>query len=338
MKRLRELLVPFFIAALTAPASAQTIGDRLRSIVSEIWDPFFILVAIVSAVAGLFFLIKGFMKLVEAAQSGGRGGYGPGLVYIAVAAMLISLPDAAGVGMQSVLGAARGGATLGSAELDYNDTGMDGSFMGRIAGPLAAVGATENCLQSEQPATCMARNVARNVVPMAVMALFAIVFIVGLIAFAGAILDIARSSERGDQRGGHVTKIVTSILLMNSPLFFTQVTTTLLGNIDSPITEAGLNTSSPLLSYPAGSTLEVVQNYVELIGHSFTILAFFGAWAFVRGVFMIKGVAEAGRQAGSYGMAATYIIAGILMANSKFSTCLVLSSFGGDSMGAGFCS
>lgn len=320
-------------------AQAQTIGDRLQAIVGDIWDPFFILAAVLSGIAGLFFAVKGFMKLAEAAQNGGggRSSYGTGLIYIAVAAMLISLPDAAGVGMQSVLGAARGGATLGSGALDYSDEGISGSFMERIAGPLASVGETENCLTSEQPATCMARNVAKNVVPMAVMALFAIVFIIGFISFASAIMEIARSSERGDQKGGHITKIITSVLLMNSPLFFTQVTKTMLGSIDSPITNDGLNVSSALLRYPTGSDIQVVQNYVELIGHSFTILAFFGAWAFVRGIFMVKGVAEAGRQAGSYGMAATYMIAGILMANSKFSSCLVLTSFGGPNMGAGFC-
>jgi hypothetical protein len=36
-------------------------------------------------------------------------------------------------------------------------------------------------------------------------------------------------------------------------------------------------------------------------------------------------------------MAATYIIAGILMANAKFSTCLILATVGGADMGTGFC-
>ena len=125
---------------------------------------------------------------------------------------------------------------------------------------------------------------------------------------------------------------------MNSPLFFSLATTTLLGDIDSPLGSVGhLNAGSSLLTYPTESTLEIVQRYTELIGHSFTILAFFGAWAFVRGIFMIKSVAEAGRQGGSYGMAATYIIAGILLANSKFSACLILGSVGGEGMGLGFC-
>lgn len=325
-------------AAAPAYAQAPTIGDRLSSIVTEVWNPFFLLIAVGVAVTGLFIFFRGMMKIVEAAQSGGRGGFGPGITHIVVAVFLIALPDAAGIGMTSVLGSARGGATLGSGALDYNDRGMSGSFLDAITGGLATVGEVDNCLVSEAPATCMAKNIAVNVIPMAVMMLFAMVFLVGLVAFASAIIDIAKASERGDNSRGHVTRIVTSVLLMNAPLFFTMLTTTLLNPNDSPITTTGLNVRSTMLSYPAGSTLEVVQRFTELIGHSFTILAFFGAWAFVRGIFMIKSVAEKGPQSGSYGMAAVYIVAGILLANSKFSACLILGTIGGAAMGAGFCS
>lgn len=321
-----------------AYAQAQTIGDRLRSIVSEIWNPLFLLVAVGVALIGVFVFFRGLMKIVEAAQGGGRGGFGPGITHIVVAIFLIALPDAAGIGMTSILGSARGGGTLGSDGLDYNDNGMTGNFLDAMTGGLANVGKVENCLTSDSPATCMASNIATNIIPMAVMMLFAMVFIIGLISFASAIIDIAKSSDRGDNSRGHGTRIVTSVLLMNAPLFFTLLTTTLLNTGDSPITTAGLNTSSGMLSYPTGSPLEVVQNFTRLIGHSFTILAFFGAWAFVRGIFMIKSVAEKGGQSGSYGMAATYIVAGILLANSKFSACLVLGTIGGASMGAGFCS
>ena len=337
MRRAPSILAFLSLLALTAPASAQTIGSQLSAIVSEVWNPLFLLVAVGSALLGIFLFFRGLMKVVEAAQSG-RGGFGPGLTNIVVAIFLIALPDAAGIGMTSILGAARGGGELGAAGLDYNDAGMTGNFLSSITGGLASVGAVENCLTSDAPATCMARNIASNIIPMAVMMIFALVFIVGLISFASALADIAKSSERGDQSRGHGTRVVTSILLMNAPLFFTLLTSTLLDAGDSPITTTGLNADSSMLKYPSGSSLQVVQNFTELIGHSFTILTFFGAWAFVRGIFMIKSVAEKGGQSGSYGMAATYMVAGILMANSKFSACMILGTIGGADMGAGFCS
>jgi uncharacterized membrane protein HdeD (DUF308 family) len=76
--------------------------------------------------------------------------------------------------------------------------------------------------------------------------------------------------------------------------------------------------------------------YSQLLSNAFVILVFFGAWAFVRGVFMFKGVAE-GKQQGSYGMAFTYTIAGIMLANAKFSTCLILGTVGGVDSAVDFC-
>jgi len=337
MGNVRNTAAILSLLAMASPAGAQTIGGQLQSIVTNVWNPLFLLVAVGTALLGVFLFFRGMMKLVEAAQSGGRGGFGPGITHIVIAAFLIALPDAAGIGMMSVFGSARGGGTLDAGSLDYNDGGMGGDFLSAITGGLANVGAVDNCLVSAGPATCMAKNLATNVVPMAIMMLFAMVFIVGLIAFASAIADIAKASERGDNSKGHVTRIVTAILLMNAPLFFTMMTTTLLNAGDSPITATGFNSNSPMLSYPTGSPIAVVQNFTQLIGHSFTILTFFGAWAFVRGIFMIKAVAEKGGQSGSYGMAATYIVAGVLLANAKFSACLVLGTIGGANMGSGFC-
>ena len=323
---------------MTTAANAQdaTIGGRLFEIIKDSWNPIFLLIVVVMGVLGIYFIARGLVKCVEAAQNNGRSSYGNAIAYLFAGAMLVALPDVAGIGMTSLLGNARGGGTLHSAELDYNDEGMNGSFLSAIAGSYGSVGTPENCLSHQAPATCMAGNLARNAIPMGVMALFAIVFLIGLASFAMAITDIAKSTERGDQGRGKWTKLITAILLMNSPFFYTVVTSTLLGDLNSPVGLNGLNSDSPLLKYPINSSLEVVNNFSVLIGHAFVILTFFGAWAFVRGIFMIKGVAE-GRGNGSYGMAMTYIVAGILLANSKFSACLILGTFGGAELSAGFC-
>ncbi|NTF17188.1 hypothetical protein G6L37_01930 [Agrobacterium rubi] len=332
-----------FAFAMLAPTlamaqSSSTIGDRLAAMVNDAWNPIFLLVAVAAGLGGIFLFAKGLMKLVDASSDRSNTGFAPGLTYIALAAALIALPDAAGMGMTSILGAARGGGTLDSSGLDYSDSGTAaGNFLTQINGGLASVGGVENCLNSETPAACMAKNIATNVIPMAVYALFAMVFIFGLIIFAMTLVEIAKSSESPNQRSqGGITKLITAVLLMNAPLAFGLVSTTLFGT-DGTIGANGLTSiNSGLLSYPSGSSLEIVKRYTELIGHAFVILTFFGAWAFVRGVFMIKGTIE-GRQQGSMGMAGVYIVAGVLMANAKMSTCFILNTVGGASMAAGFC-
>ncbi|WP_315923262.1 DUF308 domain-containing protein [Mesorhizobium sp. SP-1A] len=341
---LRKLIVlsTAYFLGFTSVAFAQeakqgtTVGTLLSNFIKESWNPIFLLIVVAMGVTGIYFIARGLTNLVEATRQNGRHNYSAGIVMMLAGAMLVSLPDVAGVGMTSLLGSARGGGVLGSAELDYNDQGMGGDFLNSIAGPLGSVGTVENCIGHAAPATCMAANVARNVVPMAVMALFSIVFLAGLISFAMAIIELARNSERGDNRPGKLTKLITAVLLMNAPLFYTILTTTLLGSVDNPIGMNGLNTSSDLLKYPIASNLEVVQRFAELIGHAFTILTFFGAWAFVRGIFMVKGIAE-GKDNRHYGMAITYMVAGILMANSKFSACVILGTFGGSELAKGFC-
>lgn len=308
--------------------------------IDDMWNPLFLLVAVCSGIGGLFMFARGLMKLSAASSQSAQSNsssWGPGLVSLVIAAMLLALPDAAGMGMTSVLGAAKGGATLGSAGLDYNDNGMTGNFLDAITGGKAAVGGVENCLVSGTPAACMANNIATNVIPMAVMALFAMVFIFGLIIFAMTLIEIAKAQENPNQAGkGAITKLVTAVMLMNAPLAFGLATKTLMGT-DGTITATGLNTSSDFLKYPTGSSLEIVQKYTALIGHSFTILTFFGAWAFVRGIFMIKSLVEGRGNQGSFGMAGVYIVAGVLMANAKPSTCFILNTVGGQSMAAGFC-
>lgn len=314
-----------------------TVGNRLSAIVDDVWNPFFLLVAVCSAIGGLFMFARGMMKLVAASGDRSNMGFGPGLVSLVIAAALLALPDAAGMGMTSILGSAKGGSTLGGSELDYGDNGISGNFLNAITGGKATVGGVQNCLDSSTPAACMAQNIATNVIPMAVMALFGMVFIFGLIIFAMTLVEIAKGQENPNQAGkGAITKLVTAVLLMNAPLAFGLATRTMLG-MDGTIGDSGLNTSSELLKYPTGSSLEIVKKYTELIGHSFTILTFFGAWAFVRGIFMIKSLVEGRGQQGSFGMAGVYIVAGVLMANAKPSTCFILNTVGGASMAAGFC-
>jgi len=187
----------------------------------------------------------------------------------------------------------------------------------------------------------MARNIATNAIPMAIWALLGITFIVGFLNFASAIAEMTHSqNSHGSSHGlpkGWWLKIITSILLMNAATLFTLFSTTILAANDSPITAQGLNAGSSLLQYPSNSSIAIVQKYAEMIGYCFVILTFFGVWAFVRGIFLIKATAEGRQSQGSYGMGFVFIVAGVLLANAKYSTCVILTTMGGSQMAQGFC-
>ena len=329
--------VPLVLLAGEARAdTANTVGEKLVGLIENVWNPLFLLIAVAAAVCGLWMMAKGLLKLADTREHMNGKGIGPGLAWIVVGAMLIALPDTAGIGMTSVLGSARGGGALGGAGLDYND-GMSGDWLTAMTGGTVSPGSVENCVGSDEPAVCMARNIATNAVPMGIMVLFSLVFLAGLAGFAMTLVDMARNAE-GNQSKSFVTRLVIGALLMNAPIAFSFMSTTFFGSSQSTLSTVGhLNPSSGLLTYTTGSSIDIVVRYSKLIGYSFTILAFFGAWAYVRGIFMIKGVAEAGRNAGSYGMAGVYMVAGILMANAKWSTCIILKTAGGSGLAAGFC-
>lgn len=337
LNKLNWLLVPAIMAAGEARAdTSNTLGQKLVGLIENVWNPLFLLIAVLAAVGGIWMMAKGLMKLAEAANDRGGKGFAPGLIWIIVGTMLIALPDTAGMGMTTVFGSARGGGELSGAGLDYKD-GYSGNYFAPFTGGTVAPGDVTNCLGADDPAVCMARNIAVNAVPMGIMVLFSLVFLAGLAGFAMTLVEMAKNSDQPGQSKSHITRLVICILLMNAPIAFSFMSQTMFGNSNSTLTEFGLNSDSSLLKYTGGSSIDIVIRYSKLIGYAFTILAFFGAWAYIRGIFMVKSVAEAGRNAGSYGMAGVYMVAGILMANAKASTCVIMKTAGGAGLAAGFC-
>lgn len=336
---LRWLAVPALLVAGEARAdTSNTLGEKLVGLIDNVWNPLFLLIALLAALGGIFMMAKGLMKLAEASADRGGKGFAPGLMWIVVGSLLLALPDTAGMGMSTVLGSARGGGTLTGVGLDYKDE-ITGDWFTQMTGGSLAPGDVVNCINADDPAVCMARNIAVNAVPMAIMVLFSLVFLAGLAGFAMTLVDWAKNSDQPGSSKSHISRLVVCALLMNAPVAFGFMSQTIFGNSNSTISTnfGNLNGDSSLLKYTGGSQIDIVKRYSALIGYSFTILAFFGAWAYVRGIFMIKGVAEAGRQAGSYGMAGVYMVAGILMANAKASTCVIMKTTGGSGLAAGFC-
>lgn len=348
-----------FSLLASSPALAQVnVGDRLVAMLSNVWGPLFFLIAGASYVVGIVVFIAGLNKLRESSNSSmmaDRASLSNGLVKLFAAAMLIGLPEAAGIGVTTWTGTSANifGSSSDlnsiSRSLDFGQNGGPGDLSGRqgnltsILGIAGSPAVPQDCYSASDPAVCMARNIAQNAVPIAIMVIFGMVFLVGLGMFFRSLVELAR----GDQgRGGVVpqgwgAKFAGSILMMNSPFLFGMISATILGAAGTGVIDMnGFDSSSSFLSYSynGGSPTSVLAKFEELIGYILTILAFFGVWAFIRGLFIVKATAE-GKTQNSYGNGAVFMAAGILLANSKISTCAILATLVGAGTGTmGFCS
>ena len=350
----RLTLVSLAASCLAFPAYAQTtIGDRLQAGITDMVGPILFVITMMSTLGGVFLFVKGLMKLKDASTE--RSGLSGSLMTLLAATMLIALPEVAGIGMSSVMG---GSGLIGRNDFTVADRVLDGdsaasrsgSPSSKLAG-MASVTAPDNCLSATGTSSfmgnnsnggavpCMARNLAKNVVPIGVIAVFGFVFLAGLWTFGSALYELARSHGQ-EGRGtppGWWGKVLASVLMMNGPPFFMAVTRTIMGNEANTVGASGVNTGSSLLTYNI-SGVSVLTQYTELIGHLFTILVLFGVLAFVKGIFVIKSASERqGNATFSHGV--VFMVAGVLLANSKLSTCTILSTIagGGNAGLLGFC-
>ncbi len=343
------------LAALLSTASAawaqdattsNTIGSSVQTAMSDAVGPLIMLISVASFAGGLYLFARGLVRLKNVPSD--RAEAGPAFAAIFAAVLLIALPDVAGVGITTVFG---GGSLFGSSDLtqvsqqlDTDANGTHAQDMTSTIIGLATVSAPTSCLSgtgatgtsdSGNAVTCMAGNLAKNAVPIGIIAIFVFAFLAGLVTFASAILELTKG-EREQRSPGLWPKMILSVLLMNALYLFMFSSNTLLGTSSSAISTKGLDTSSTLLKYTGTSSS--FQSYADLIGYCFYILAFFGVFAFVRGIYMLKNTAENKGQS-TYGAGMTFMVAGILLANAKFTTCMVLTTVAGASASAaGFCS
>lgn len=322
-------------------AQQTNVGTRIQLGLTDLIGPLLFVITLSCTLGGVFLFAKGLLKLREASQD--RNGLGGSMMTIFAATMLIALPEVAGIGMGSVMGSS---GLIGSRDISMANQALDGdagiskgSGISTTVSRMATVTAPRNCIQERDAIPCMAENLAKNIVPIGVIAVFGFVFLAGLWGFGSALFELARSHGQ-EGRGtppGWWGKALASILMMNGPPFFIAVTNSILGTDGNAVTTSGLNAGSSVLSYSI-SNVSVLQQYATLIGHVFTIMVLFGVLAFVKGLFVIKSAAERqGNATFSHGI--VFMVAGVLLANSKLSTCAILSSITGDegSRMLGFC-
>lgn len=338
--------------------TGNSIGEKLQQALTSSSGPLFIAIAGLAWLAGLYLFFSGLGKLAQISQQGNNEGSAAALVKLVMGIMLFALPDMAGIGMQSMFGTGIENIFGGKSELAAISQQLDldtGSGSGGLAAgqslmqqALSYAGSPmppEDCLAKLEGVTCMARNLAKNAVPMGIYAIYTICFLAGFAMFASCLWAVSKAYGQG---GGHQglppgfwTKFAVALLLINSPLLIMTFATTLQGH-GGVLSITGFDAGSSFLSYSfsqtqsATNTSAQLQKFAELIGYVFVILAFFGVWAFFKGIFMVKASAE-GKSQGTMGGGMVFMVGGVLLANAKISTCMVMYTFGGMGMTFGFC-
>lgn len=348
--RALRVLAPAATSLAATPAFAQnrTVGDMISAAMTDMVGPLLFVVSILCTLGGVFLYGKGLLRLKDAHQ--GQGEMKQAFTNIVVATILVALPEAAGIGMMSIMGTSN--IFFSTSELQLAADALDGGaaaaksqgLSGTLRG-LASVASPENCIAAAGAAgggggvPCMAKNIALNVVPIGIIAVFAFVYVAGLWGFGSALFELARhSGERGGGAPpGFWTKAVTAVLMLAAPPFFMAVSQSVTGS-SGPVGMSGLQSSSTLLTYEIGGS-GVLAQYSSMIGYLFHILALFGVVAFARGLFILKDAGERSQNA-TYSHGIVFMVAGILLANAKLSTCTILSTISGFGAAStvGFCS
>lgn len=314
LKYIASLLMTSLLMS-QAHAEETTAGEMIKHIGTDLYGPLFATAILCSFLMGIILIGKGVSKLKDiSSHQGGPNLSKEALLMIFGGTCLIALPDVMGAGLYTFY--------------------QTGSFEPQSV----AVGGVASCMNSttgDASVTCVAHNIATNVVPVFSMVFFALSFITGLYIILSQIRKLAVSHEHGrhELEKGWLLKLCVGVIVCNLPFLIKAVETTVGIESGEVVTAGGLDSGSSMLSYSGGSS-SVSQAYSQLIGYIFTILVIFGLIAIWRGLMLLKTFAE-GRPEKTMGAAITHIIGGVFLTNAQFSTCLIITTAWGS--GNGFC-
>lgn len=267
-----------------------------------------------SFVLGTYLIASGVHRLKNGTDHGhGRDGLSDALMRIGGGSVLTSLLAFLGVGAESIYG------TDAGLVLQQVSTG------GRMADCMSGGGSV--------PLTCVAQNIATDLVPVFLAVSFWLFYMIGAWWAGSAVHSIAQASGNGQMPRGWAWKMGLGVLSLNTPHLMEMFQETF-GISGGVIVKSGLNSGSSLLSYAASGNAALLTQYQELIKWVFYILVMFGVIAVLRGISLLKAHAEGSGQ-GTMGAGMTHIVGGVLLANGKFTVCAVMATFVGN--GLGFC-
>ncbi|QHM90094.1 hypothetical protein [Acetobacter pasteurianus] len=274
-----------------------TLGGAIGHFGGNINGPFWKLLMVASLLSGLGCIYKGLKLLIMVAD--GRShhviSYAPPTGMLIAGALLVAIPDTMNYGIASFFGYV---------------TGYHGSTYDTFGNP-------SDCISSTTALTCAAKNVRTNIVPVFIQVSFVLMFLVGGWYLYTIILSAAHEVGSGRPLSRNLAfRGLVAFLMMNMSALMAFGLASL-GSSDNPLTNTGFNGDSDMLSYTGSSNISIVQNYSELIGYTFAILAMFGVAAFWKGLFILKDVADGNARTGP-GTAFMHMIFGAGLTSIKW--------------------
>jgi uncharacterized membrane protein HdeD (DUF308 family) len=306
--------------------TATTLGGLIGTATSSIWQPAWTLLLGLGFLVGLWLVATGLTRLRDVGSHQGNQGMMDGVLRIIGGALLVGLPD-----------------TVNAGIMTFYDN-VTGHPIDTANGTVHAV---SDCLNSTSSMggstlTCVAGNVAANLVPVFVEVSFALLYLVGAVMIVHSIYTLATSHASGNrqQQKGWVIRIIIGVLICNVPYLMTAIEQTI-GISNGTIMGTGFDqNNNDMLAYSyTGSGTSILAEYATLIGDLFIIMVMFGVVAVWRGIFFLRSYAEGNGRA-TLGQGLTHVIGGVVLANIKFAVCLLMNTFLGMAAGAamGFCS
>lgn len=245
--------------------------------------------------------------------------------------LLCAIPQTISVSSFSLMGQQRYASGIGVNA---------GSVSTCVAGS-AGSGAGASAIDNTSPAECVMQNIGVNVVPVALNMIYALGMLIGFIIIARALAAFAIQYGTPQSRqtiGGLCAKIVIGSIACNLPAaMFIMQSTLGVGSGTMTMTGSVISGSSlpSIMTYTPSTDITILQDAGKTISWCFVFLSLVGVLAYCKGLAQLYAISVNGSAGGraSLASAMTFMIAGIAVANMKWTACLFMKTFSNDDMG-----
>jgi hypothetical protein len=323
-----SIITGYFFLFTSQVAFAQTavsnVGQMIQQLGTNISQPLAHLMVMLAYLFGMWMMWTGLTHIVNSSKDGGRSGYMNGVTRMMGGSLMVGLPSMLNIAMATIYGSSStfSGINAASVGTPTQCISFGGSGSGSMSSSL----------------TCVAQNLAVNVVPIFINVSFVFFFLIGTGIIFHSLYTLSTSYSRGqrDLPKGWVARMAIGSLTLSIPSLISLIAGSLGVTSGGVIGKSGfVGSSSTLLAY--STTTSGLAQYAQLIQYIFVIMVMFGLIAVWRGITILRKYADGGGQA-PIGAGLTHILGGVMLVNSKWTVCIVLNSLIGAGGTLGFCS